>query len=396
MHFWILALGLVACPAPETKTTDDTALGDTALGDTQGADTQGVDTQGADTADSGTAPVEYYCPEEMSLVLDADSSLPAFCIDTYEGRATGEPGDIDQFFGVETPSTGEIVSEVGVEPTALSFSQAVVLCEQTPMLDHKGETVGTKRLATFQEWQDSGDGVLGEGGLRYPYGDEQSDTACHVPTSTGETTVDSVQLTGSAENCVSPFGVHDQIGNYWEWADSGLTADIDTWFEHVEEEAGLLVSQNKEGAVLYPGVWPKDSEGFLLTIAGVEPNMISVQSDGRMTVAEQNLPPEDENTGSSPAGYFSYGLEFEYKGEGVTTLGRALPVVLDIKTGEGYGVLYVRSEIDGVQVGYKLGGAWYTGGGTSLQPDEPRDALQHPHDFLGSIAARCTADALTR
>ena len=384
MRFWILAFGLAAC-APENEKTDDTG------GDTQSADTQSTDTD--DTADTGGDAGDYYCPQEMSLVYDADSTIAPFCIDTYEGQATGELGDVDQFIETVTVSTGTIASEREVLPTGLSFSQAVVLCEATPVTDVKGETVAYKRAATFQEWQDSGDGVLGQGGMLYPYGEERSESACHIPTSANELTVDELQPTGTAEECVSFFGVYDHIGNAWEWADSGLTADVEGWFENVEPETGWSIEKDDDDTLRIPVGWTEAKNVFTLSIAGLQPKQLYVQSDGRLTIPEDGLPSEE---GASPAGYLSYELVFVYGDSGATATGYSLPVEFRMEKEQGYAVLYVRSEMDGVPVGLKVGGAWYTGAGSTLMPGTPAEVLNHPHDFAGTIAARCAADALMR
>jgi|GEM_PF-1671567 len=382
MRIWILAIGLTAC----TPKTSDTATDDTVNPD----DTAARDT--ADTGESGGPVGDYYCPDEMSLIHDESSSIAPFCIDTFEGQATGEPGDIDQFFETIIESTGTIASERDVEPTGLSFSQAVVLCEATPVIDTNGETVAYKRLATFQQWQDSGDGVLGEGGTMYPYGEKRSETACYVPTSANELLVNSVQLTGTAEDCVSVFGVHDLIGNAWEWADSGLTADLEPWFENVEAETGWAIEKDKDDALLFPVEWAEAAGVLAVSMAGLQPDQLYVQSDGRLTSSAENLPTEE---GASTAGYLSYGLAFLYEGNGAQATGYSLPIEFRLDKAQDEAVLYVRSDKDGVPVGFKAGGAWYTGAGSTLQPHQPQEVLDHPHDFVGTISARCATDALT-
>lgn len=73
-----------------------------------------------------------------------------------------------------------------------------------------------KRLCSRAEWEDACDGVVGDGGTRFTYGDVEDDTVCNV---TGGSPV----ATGSFEGCVSVFDTSDQSGNVWEW--TGETSD---------------------------------------------------------------------------------------------------------------------------------------------------------------------------
>ena len=73
-----------------------------------------------------------------------------------------------------------------------------------------------KRLCSEQEWQEA---CNGPHNYVYSYGDKFKSGHCNTPFE-----VDGVWQrgqglapSGTYENCVNDFGVHDMIGNAWEW-----------------------------------------------------------------------------------------------------------------------------------------------------------------------------------
>jgi hypothetical protein len=92
-----------------------------------------------------------------------------------------------------------------------------------------GVAYGYKRLATSQEWEDAGDGVIGPGGSDWPWGDEADDSRCVLSRDEADPEFNYLQPTGSQSRCVSAWGVYDQIGNAWEWTDSQVSISIATW-----------------------------------------------------------------------------------------------------------------------------------------------------------------------
>lgn len=161
------------------------------------------------------------CPTEMARVDD-------FCIDRWEARL------IDQS-PYAVPTDGIAVSEGLVVPQGyISQEVADVACQNAG-----------KRLCTSQEWLVACQGV---DGWNYPYeSDERDADACNDfrevhpvmevfgPTPTWSSSEindpslnqleDSLDLTGENENCVSPEGVYDLVGNLNEWV-----ADVDGTF----------------------------------------------------------------------------------------------------------------------------------------------------------------------
>lgn len=69
-----------------------------------------------------------------------------------------------------------------------------------------------KRLCDFDEWVDACDGVTGDGGTTYAYGDtrDESNETCNTGTGAPEPT-------GGRDACESAEGTLDQSGNVWEW-----------------------------------------------------------------------------------------------------------------------------------------------------------------------------------
>ena len=171
------------------------------------------------TLDSAEEVPERFCSAGTVPVPDG---FPQFCIMSCEAAFFEE----------------QAISEVGVYPaTNISFYRAQELCENTTV-----QGLGASmRLPTVAEWLDAGDGIYGEGGSVYPWGNSFHNGECVLPTD--DNVWSSAQVCGSLSSCQSPFGVWDQIGNLWEWVDSEQRVDIERWFAAREAE-GLILSRS--------------------------------------------------------------------------------------------------------------------------------------------------------
>lgn len=205
----MLAL-LLACTAPDTERPrygDDTAA-DTA--DT--AETGGETGETGEPEETGDSEDCTVCPCGMAPVGDP----VAYCIDKYENDVDGTDfGNADQ--GADFPdgsTTGVPYSVAGVPPEiGISWYQAYALCENAG-----------KHLCTPEEWRDGCDGVVGDGGSRWPWGEEPDpDQVCNAVSQDGTSQYTELALTGEFPECRTPSGVFDQSGNAWEWVDPGET-----------------------------------------------------------------------------------------------------------------------------------------------------------------------------
>ncbi|MDP7113849.1 MAG: hypothetical protein QGH45_17905 [Myxococcota bacterium] len=181
-----LALVEIACPATDDDSADD---------------------------DSTEEPAAVACAEGMSLVGDPAGGDELYCIDTYEVVVEGEAGDLDQFAGGAQLPDAVAYSRPGEIPTAfISFGQALAICANTPVLDDDGVEVGRKWLATSAQWRDAADGVPGDGGSTYPYGDELDAAVCATPELDGTPVYDELQPTGSQVEWAFLDHTHDWSG----------------------------------------------------------------------------------------------------------------------------------------------------------------------------------------
>jgi len=73
-----------------------------------------------------------------------------------------------------------------------------------------------KRLCSAKEWEDA---CAGPDRNRWPYGDRPIDGACATMQPT-------VKASGVHLACSSPAGVHDLVGNVWEWTATPLDAPV--------------------------------------------------------------------------------------------------------------------------------------------------------------------------
>lgn len=75
-----------------------------------------------------------------------------------------------------------------------------------------------QRLCTEAEWEQAS---RGPDNLDYGYGSEFEPRRCNTPWSDGQDWVrdGGAVPSGTFEDCHTPAGVHDMIGNVWEWTD---------------------------------------------------------------------------------------------------------------------------------------------------------------------------------
>lgn len=154
--------------------------------------------RGIDTNLSGLAiESEGVCGPGATQLLLGDRAL---CIDVYEASASAQCPVSDPRNPAETQQNA---NEFACGPQSVSgaipwrfvsLTQAQQLCAR----------VG-KRLPTNEEWYRAASGLA-------------DDTSCVVDGS-------SAGQTGTS-NCVTPSGVHDMIGNVWEWVDEQVVDGV--------------------------------------------------------------------------------------------------------------------------------------------------------------------------
>jgi len=297
---------------------------------------------------------------------------PAYCIHTWEVTFSGSMGDLDQWREGAVATEGVVASEQGVLPSVgASFSQAELACANTRAVDADGVDHGAMWLATAAEWQDAGDGVVGAGGTVYPWGDTWDASMCVTTDDDGIPVWSGTQATGSLETCRSSFGVYDQIGNVWEWVDSGVAIDVEAWFATWPEfgrEEGWLTAVDSAAA-----------HRLAIEVTGVAGEV--VWADGRVRWASDLA---------------SWGTRVDLHGWAVSGVGEPDVSSLPVRAvdsgevdadGRVLADLLVLEELNGRPYPDKRGGAWYSG--TRPRLDTPSYA--HSWDFNGTIGFRCAS-----
>ena len=262
----------------------------------------------------------------------------------------------------------QAISMVGEYPASnVSFYVAKEVCRNTWVAE--AETF--MRLATFEEWLDAGDGVYGEGGSIYPWGDSIHNGACVL--SDGNTSWDEWQVCGSLPSCQSRFGVWDQIGNLWEWVDTGNTVDIDHWFAareadgiNVDIQDGLLSLSEGNLASFIPFV-----VGLSFPEFTYEDGIVHVLVDQPF---REDLPGE--------------GYLMPTTIQGIATSEDMLPIRLRWNEVRLRAVIEVIQARDGEPIPAKVGGAYYSGSDVRLKTI----FWGHVPSFDGSIGFRCVYD----
>lgn len=283
------------------------------------------------------------CPEGLVPVPTTD---PEFCVQPYEAFVEDD---------------GTASSQQGATPDIhVSFVEAQEACRNT-IID--GQPM---RLINHQEWKQAG------GHRPYPWGDAYAANKCVLDSPETHGQWATVQPSGSMPDCVSEYGVYDQIGNAWEWVDIQQTATRAAWLKMVQEHGyDVTVKQTLIEA----------DEGLLskLQYRAVCVNMKGLAIDQHLIVVDLNAPIADDCV-TAGQGYLWFNDTDASQGTEIPKPGSLLPVEL-----WGKRVVWDKSR-DGEAVGAKVGGSFYSGGESTLHSFW----VGHLPTFGGSIGFRCS------
>ena len=152
----------------------------------------------------------------VHLAFGAVTVLPASAEDGDTTLPADDPMvQIDQFFidVYEYPNT------LGMRPRVnVTYGEAEKLCAERK-----------KRLCTEQEWQLA---ATGPENHTYGYGERFESGRCNTPLLLNGAWVGGRELapSGFFAQCINSYGLHDMIGNVWEWTS--------TWYD---EEKGWRI-----------------------------------------------------------------------------------------------------------------------------------------------------------
>jgi hypothetical protein len=295
---------------------------------------------------------DRYCPKGL-MPIPKDS--PQYCIMKYEAVV----------------QNGKAISQKGRLPRSLiSYSDALDICRATPFYSKSGEKVGYMRLASLQEWWDAGDGMIGEGGTKYPWGETKDVDRCVLQGLEGLT---KHQPSGSKPTCCSIFEVCDQLGNLWEWVDSGQFIDIAKWFEERETEGGSLkvLSNN----IAYSG---GDWSNYLVHSSEFQAGQLISNEAGILSLRLS------KSIGRPAGGYL--------RPKKVSNVNQRhlLPISLDFSNNQIVSVIEIDWDRDKEPISIKLGGSFYSGSDADLRAS----FYGHSPDFNGSIGFRCSSSVI--
>jgi len=317
-------------------------------------------------------------------VADGDGHV-VFCIDPYEVHVDTERGD-GQCNDDEVPAGATAASLADLTPTILiRFETAAQVCTNTPVFDGDGQLAGFKRMPTRDEWEDAADGVLGSGGSIFPYGDQLDASRCATLDGQGQQVYDDLQPTGSLPGCVSAFGVYDQCGNAWEWADTGIDIDIAGWWPFAEAYGIPVVVDDLDLLILED---PTTVHLLTHTVIEAQPPALEVDAQGYLFV------PADSVADTGACGHTGY-LKVNVDDSSYRRDENFLPVELRPYNGLDGSLQYrllLRREEDGDRVPDKRGGAYYNDPEYTCQSFGSHP--EHVPSFEGTITFRCVADPL--
>ena len=174
--------------------------------------------------------VSTKCPEGMVRIDMADKSI---CMDIFENSVGEECGTENVTSALDTKKNIDSYAcqSVSVEDarpwTFVSLHQAKTLCAKRSL-----------RIPSASEWYESSLGTP----------DTQD---CNIDGG-------GVKVTGSSDVCVSARGMHDMIGNVWEWVDESIKAGVyhqrtmpDDGYVSEVDESGIVLTTSGTEVALY-------------------------------------------------------------------------------------------------------------------------------------------------
>jgi formylglycine-generating enzyme required for sulfatase activity len=173
---------------------------------------------------------EAACPVGMARIDLAESS---FCVDVYENGASdvcphSEVLSLQQTQDNLNQGACNSVSSPATNPwTYVSYHQAKTLCAK------RGA-----RLPSAKEWYEAALGT-------------PDSTACNINGSLAQT--------GSFDDCISARGMHDMVGNVWEWVDEEVSEGM--YHERSVPSEGYVTEVDAAGVAVLTNGTPSSLYG---------------------------------------------------------------------------------------------------------------------------------------